>query len=76
MIEVASGFRGGDKFDLTTDFWPAFPILLAGVSAISAMVTGIIGITKNKERSVTVFLTTAIGFLALIFIVGEFLFPH
>jgi hypothetical protein len=75
FIEVASGFHGGDTLDFS-NFWPAIPILLAGVSVISSLVTGIIGIVKSKERSILVFLATTLGVFALIFVVGEFLFPH
>ena len=73
LIEVASGLVGGDTW--TWD-WPAITMLLAGVSAISSLVTGIIGIVKSKERSVLVFLATLIGLFVLIFVLGEFLFPH
>jgi len=75
FIEVVSGFRGGDTLDFS-NIWPAIPIILAGVSAISSMVTGMIAILKSKDRSVLVFLATAIGVFALIFVAGEFLFPH
>jgi len=75
LIEVASGFRGGDTLDFS-DLWAGIPMLLAGVSAISSMVTGIIGIVKSKERSILVFLASAIGLFALLLVAGEFLFPH
>jgi len=51
-------------------------MLLAGVSGVSALATGIIGIVKNRERSGLVFLATAIGLFVLIFSLGEILFPH
>jgi hypothetical protein len=78
IIEVAAGMRGGDTLDFTnpSDLLPAIPIMLAGLSFISAMVTGIIAIVKSKERSFLVFLATAIGFFVLLFLLGEFLFPH
>ena len=50
-------------------------MLLAGVSGVSSLVTGIIGIVKSRERSVLVFLATAIGLVVLIFSLGEILFP-
>ena len=37
----------------------------------AAVVTGLISIIKNKERSFLVFLTTAIGLFALIVAVGQ-----
>ena len=54
----------------------AIPMLLAAVSGVSALVTGIIGIVKSRERSVLVFLATVIGLFVLIFSLGEILFPH
>jgi hypothetical protein len=50
--------------------------MLAGASLISAMVTGIIGIVKYKERNVLVFLAAAPGRFVLLLVGGEFLFPH
>ena len=73
-ILVASGQRGGDTFFSFTAL--TIPGLLAGVSAVLALVTGIIGIVKNREQSVLVFLATAIGLYLLILLPGEILFPH
>ena len=50
--------------------------LLVMVAGLSALFTGLASIIKNKERSILVFISTAIGFLVLIFLFGEFLFPH
>jgi hypothetical protein len=78
IIEVALGFRGGDTLDLSdfSQILPGIPIMLAGVSFISAMVTGIIGIVKYKERNILVFLAAAAGLFVLLLVGGEFLFPH
>jgi len=73
-ILVASGQRGGDTF--FSNLTLGIPGLLAGVSAVSALVTGIIGIVKSRERSVLVFLATAIGLYILIGALGEILIPH
>jgi len=56
--------------------WLAIPIGIAGLCGIAAFFTGIVAILKEKERSVTVFISTAIGFLILLFAVGEFAVPH
>lgn len=71
---VMSGQRGGATFFSN----PALAItgLLMGTSGILSFFTGIIGIIKNKERSVLVFLATIIGLFILIFVLGEFLSPH
>jgi hypothetical protein len=78
IIEVALGLRGGDSLDFSdpSQLGPAIPILLAGVFFVSAMVTGLIGIVKNRERSVLVFLAVAIGMFVLLLVLGEFLAPH
>ena len=78
FIEVALGFRGGDTLDLSdfSQIGLGIPIMLAGVSLISAMVTGIIGIVKYKERNVLVFLAAAAGLFVLFLVLGELLFQH
>lgn len=52
------------------------PMLGAGAAAITALLIGAVAIIKEKERSAFVFIATLIGLLVLIFILGEFLFPH
>jgi hypothetical protein len=42
----------------------ALAIVVAGIG-VAAFVTGLISIIKSKERSILVFLTTAIGFYSL-----------
>ena len=74
QILVVSGQRGGDTFFSNPTL--TIPIMLAWVSGISALVTGIIGIVKSRERSVLGFLATLIGLFVLIFSLGEILFPH
>ena len=54
----------------------AAALVPAGLSGISAFITGIVSIIKSHERAVFVFISTAIGFLVLFFVFGEFLFPH
>lgn len=51
--------------------------MLAGfVSGISALITGLIAITKQKERTLLVYISTIVGALLLLFLIGEVLFPH
>lgn len=74
QILVASGQRGGETF------LDNIPLSLNGlvfvISGISAFFTGIISIVKGKERSALAFISTIIGLLILIFVIGEFIFPH
>jgi len=51
--------------------------MLAGfVCGIAAFFTGIMGIIKKKDYSILIFLSTAVGFLALSWCLAEILFPH
>lgn len=74
QLLVASGQRGGAK--IFSNLVLAIPGLLMGVSGVLAFLTGIIGIIKSKERSILVFLATAIGLFVLTFWLGEILSPH
>jgi len=74
QLLVASGQTGGDTF--FSNLLLGIPGLLMGVSAIASFFTGVLSIARDKERSVLVFLSTLIGFLVLIFVLGEFLYPH
>ncbi len=47
-----------------------------GISGIATLVTGLISTIKSKERSILVFLAMLVGFLTLILLVGELIFPH
>jgi len=54
----------------------ALPMLVGLVCGIVAFFTGIIGIIGKKDRSVFIFLSTAMGFLMLLWCLAEVLFPH
>lgn len=57
---------------------PALAIaMLAGyVSGISAFITGLMAIIRQKERALLVFVATILGALLIVFLVGEISFPH
>ena len=74
FIFMASGQRGGATF--FSNLWLTVPILLAGISGISAFFTGIIGVIKDRERSVLVYLAILIGLIVLLFCLAEIVFPH
>lgn len=51
--------------------------MLAGMAAgISAFITGILAITRHKDYSLLVFVSSIIGALLILFIAAEILFPH
>ncbi len=74
LLFIAFGQRGGTTF--FSNLALAIPGLLAGISGVFAFITGTIGIIKSKERSILTFIAVAVGFLVLIFCLGELLFPH
>ena len=51
-------------------------IVAAGISGIAAFVIGLISMIRSKERSILVFLAVVVGLFVLIFLLGEFLYPH
>jgi hypothetical protein len=65
---------GGETF--LDNLYIAVPMFLAGLSGIGALITGVICIFKYKERSVLVFLASAVGLFVLFIVLGEFLAPH
>ena len=71
---VASGQRGGETF--FSNLALTIPILLAGTSGVLAFLTGLIGVVRNRERSILVFLAMLVGFFILLFSIGEVAFPH
>jgi len=54
----------------------ALPMLAGLVCGVAAFFTGIIGIIRKKDHSVLVFLSTAMGFLMVLWCLAEVLFPH
>ena len=51
--------------------------MLAGMAAgISSFITGLLAIIKQKEKAFLVYVSSIIGGLLILFLVGEILFPH
>lgn len=71
---AASGQSGGDTF--LDNLALAIPGLIMMVSGIAAFFTGIISLIKSRERAILVFIATLAGLLIIVFIAGEFIFPH
>ena len=72
------GVEAGDTIfkDMTARPLIAFPMLLGMLSGIMAFVTGLIAIIKHKERAVLVYISTAIGALLLLFLIGDLFSPE
>lgn len=52
-------------------------MMLAGMlSGISAFAVGLFAILRQKERSPLVYIAAILGAMLLLFLAGEFIFPH
>jgi hypothetical protein len=74
MVSVGSGQEGGDTF--TDNWWISGPALLAALGLVGAFATGLFAIVGRRERAAAVLLSTAIGAIVTLFMVGEILTPH
>lgn len=71
---VISGQKGGDTF--FSNPWLAGTITAGAGTAILAALLSIYSIIRERERSVSVFVTTALGLLVLAYAILELAFPH
>lgn len=86
LFAIGSSFRdtlyesvsSGDTILEDISKRPALALtMLAGMaSGVSAFVTGLIAILKQKERTVLVYVSTVISALLILFLFGEIVFPH
>ncbi len=74
FIFIQLGERGGET--LFSNLKLFVPYSIAALSAVASFFTGLITTFKNKERSVLVFLCMVVGFLVLLWILAELVFPH
>ena len=54
----------------------ALTMLVGMVSGILAFVTGLISVIRQKERALLVYAATIIGFLLILFLLGELFSSH
>ena len=62
--------------DIATRPALALTMLVGMAAGISAFLTGLLAILKQKDYALLVFASCSIGALLLLFLVGEILFPH
>lgn len=74
QIMILAGQRGGETF--FSNLWLTIPFLSAVICAIAGFIYGSISIIRKKERAIVVFVVTIIGFLVLLFVSAEIIFPH
>jgi hypothetical protein len=75
-ILVASRQRGGDTFFSNSILTLTIPLLVAVLSGIAAVVTGLISIARRKERSIAVYFAVTYGLVVLVFWLRVITFPH
>ena len=73
LIVTLGHQTGGDTF--FDNLYISIPMCIAGLSGIGAFFTGIIGLIKFKERAVLTLLSTGIGLLVIMLILGEVISP-
>jgi len=54
----------------------ALPMLSGFIAGIISFIFGLISIFENRDRSILVLISTAIGGLLILQLAGEILFPH
>jgi hypothetical protein len=71
---VVSGQRGGETFFSNLSL--TVPMLIAAASGIAALVTGIVGVLKSRERAVLVYFAIFVGLIVLLWGLAEVISPH
>jgi len=74
VMFISLGERGGMTY--FSNLKLAIPGTAAWVCAIASFFVGLAGVIKQKERSILVFLSMLLGFLVLVWMSLEFMFPH
>lgn len=54
----------------------ALSMLLGMISGVASFITGLLAVIKQKENSLLVNISVILGFLLILFLIGEFAFPH
>lgn len=54
----------------------ALPMLVGFLSGITAFFCGILGITRKKDYSVLIFISTLLGLFVLLWVLAEFVLSH
>ena len=66
--------RGGETF--FSNLYLAIPIIMFIILGCLTFLTGIIAIIKYNARSISVFISTLLGLIIILFYGAELLFPH
>lgn len=74
ILSTFGGQTGGNK--LSDNYLLAVPALFGAVCAVCAFICGFISFVYYGERSIMAIISSLIGFLVTIFLIGELLFAH
>ena len=74
FLFIELGETGGET--ILSNLKLGIPGLAAAMSGPSAFILGLFAIIRHGERSISVFLSSVIGFLILMWVLAEVLFPH
>ena len=68
----------GDTIFADITLRPALALtMLAGMAAgLMAFITGILAIIRQKEKAILVYISSLLGALVIVFLIGEVLYPH
>ncbi len=72
-IFVLSGQTGGENY--FDNLYLSIPFSLAVICGIASFITGLISIF-HRERCIFVFLSVLISLSAILFVIGEIVYPH
>jgi len=78
MNTFYSSVQAGDTIlkDIAARPALALSMLAALASGVMAGVTGLVSILKQRERTLLVYLSTILGIMVFLFVLGEIFFPH
>ena len=62
--------------DIATRPALALTMLAGMVAGVSALITGLLAILREKDHALLVYVATLFGALETLFLIGELLFPH
>ena len=62
--------------DIAARPYLALTMLGGMVTGIASFIVGLLAILKHKENALLVYLSTVIGGLLMLFLIGELAFPH
>ncbi len=62
--------------DIAARPYLALTMLAGMVTGIAAFIVGLLAIVKHKENALLVYVSTVIGGLLILFLIGELAFPH